>query len=535
MRWNPLLSVQARLTGGWRLHLILAGILVLVCVGGTQFSYYLSKDSSGNYDKSRIDSVWLAIIGGLQAMFALMLVPGAVRKAVLRDFESGMMESLRQTPMSSVRVMLGYLSGAPIQAYILFATGMLLGSYYSTSVNHALATNLNLTVSLVVTGWGLSMLYLLAGSMMLATMALLAALQTRGKANVLGILILISVFGGGMLIFIVPGLALLVGAYPIAYLFDLLGAPIGFPAGGGNARIASIPLTMLSQLALTVLLVTAACRKFRKPHEAMFSMGQSMLLLLLWGIMLLVGMLSVDAFNWTTPGQTRVTPDSRFIQHSGSMIAFMVIALFPLTSSAVLRWQRDRAAAFGERVGGREITLANAAPIIAMILTVGLFWLMAGSGTYSKPFEAGLASWTSWAVLVVSILIAYWTDRSVLYFAIARRWKVMYALLIIAALRSLPIAMDGSIQSVYQELVDAPRAESWAGSGYVSNASALGTIIGFGQPLAYALVGLGCQFGIALLCAMLARRARRSAPVGGEPLPIATTAALPTPPSVRPR
>ena len=116
-------------------------------------------------------------------------MPAAVRKAVLRDFQSGMIESHRLSPMSGPKIVIGYMTGAPVQSGCLLLASLLLGTAFAAHVARDLS-------AVVLTGWYVMQGCLLCLAFMVAALSLLVALGTAGKVDVLTVGVLLVIFGG---------------------------------------------------------------------------------------------------------------------------------------------------------------------------------------------------------------------------------------------------------------------------------------------------------------------------------------------------
>jgi len=153
MSLNPLFWLHLRIGGSARTNVIIAIAFTAVVIVFASISLYVAGMEAGPRGAAqayaRVNAVWLVIMTVAQGVFLLLLAPSAIRRAVQRDFDSGMIESHRLSPMSNLKIVLGYVTGAPIQALMLYALSLVFGSYFAT--RYALSTGLGGAIGLRVT------------------------------------------------------------------------------------------------------------------------------------------------------------------------------------------------------------------------------------------------------------------------------------------------------------------------------------------------------------------------------------------------
>jgi hypothetical protein len=497
MSVNPLIWAHYKLTGGRRSHVLTVVIyagLIAVAVG---LSYQAVKPTEYRW----VTSVWLGLVTGAQALLAFLLVPMAIRRAVMRDFQSGMIESHRLAPMGNGRIVLGYLAGPPLQAAWLLIVGLAAGTCLVTALSVGGSWRDPIA-------WWAFHGYLLVVTLLVAALVLLTALATGGKANFLAIAFVAGIFGGWLAVVFVPGLALLSGVTLVAALPEPVVRGATFLAPDEAAAVLA---GILGQLALAVLFIKAACRKVRAPHRPIFDLPLGLVLLVVWAGALIVGVALPGAFEWLYEDWG----DIASAQLVASTAAFMVVALFPLLAAVSDCVRRDRARVLGgvELRGGRGIAvlmpcLLGAATVATLLLMAsfvsdtripGLVWVQRGW-------------WPEWpelarlVAMVAACMLAFWINFNILYLFVARGAKVLLvAVLSLVLLQALPLLVDWVVLAVLEEL---DRALDYVDL-YAAGFSPIGTVLlclsAGGNPWP----GLAGQVVLGGLAWLVGRRARQ--------------------------
>lgn len=502
MSLNPLFWLHLRIGGSARTNLIIVVAYVAIVVMFTGGSYYVAAAEAGAnvgpQTYARVDAAWLVIMTVAQGAFLLLLAPSAIRRAVQRDFDSGMIESHRLSPMSNLKIILGYVTGAPIQSVMLYVVSLVFGTYFAA--RYALSPGLGgaLGLRVALSGWYFTQGCMLVLAGMISAFVLLTALATRGKGNVVGVAILIGVFGGWAAIAFIPGLALVMGVLSGGVLIELLTSA----SAGGD------PLVLINaaglQFVFCVILLAAASGKLRKPDRPIFNLPLGLILLLVWGFTLVAGMAATPKFEWLF-GQWE---DYGYAQLVSSTVAFMVTALFPLIAAAVSLFQHDRAVAFGEqREASRRRELQLVPALLAVLTAVCLYSMVWTLVAERLPADAwgAFESWLTWLAVAAALLLSFWVDFNWIYHLAARGRRIMIGLpIMFVLLKGMPILLDNGIDYFGQQLADL----EWAGYGYLTGFSPVGTLILAPEGGAPIWVGLIFQAALAVGASVVARRAR---------------------------
>ncbi len=524
MSLNPLFWLHLRISGSARTNVIIAIAFTAVVIVFASISLYVAGMEAGPRGAAqayaRVNAVWLVIMTVAQGVFLLLLAPSAIRRAVQRDFDSGMIESHRLSPMSNLKIVLGYMTGAPIQAVMLYALSLVFGSYFAT--RYALSTGLGGAIGLRVTlsGWYFAQCGMLVLASMVTALVLLSALATRGKGNIVGLLALIAIFGGWAVIAFVPGLALLTGVLSGGVLISLLSSP---KAGGDPVVIVNAGVL---QFIFCVIFLAAACGKLRAPDRPLFSLRLSLILLFVWGFTLVAGMHAAPKHAWLF-SEWRGYGHAQLV---ASTVIFTLVGLFPLIAAATDLFRRDRAAAFGERRGTqRPLALKLVPPVLALLTVLCLllmFWGLS-PGQLSRATLRGFESWPTWAAILAAMLFSFWTDFNWIYFLASRERRIVISLLImLILLKGVPLGLDNMISYFARELADVNRT----GYGYLSGLSPVGTLMLATRGGAQVWIGLAFQAALAGGATVLGRRARRRLrrPVTAAPASEGAAGVLPT-------
>ena len=260
-------NMQLRTGMGWLTEHFLA-YFALTIFGASIFYRLVPADEWGNLSHG-----CLGFVSILQAAFTLLIAPSAIRKAVLRDFTTGMIESHRLSPMSSIKIVGGYMTGPPIQAVWLFGTGLLLGTGFAAHVASQLSP-------LIISGWYVLQACLLCLAFLVSTLVLLAALASSGKTNVVGVIVVIAIFGGWFVLPFVPGMGLVTGVITGGTILRSIFGMGGPTVATGDA--AAIVYAAFGQIVFGGIFLWAACRLVRAPERGMFGMGLGLLLATAW-------------------------------------------------------------------------------------------------------------------------------------------------------------------------------------------------------------------------------------------------------------
>ena len=492
MTLNPIFWLHARINGRKRsmvlIPVIYAGVVIL-------FATLSFRVADAKRDYPQLYSTWLMFMTAAQGLFLLIVAPSLIRRSVQRDFDSGMMESHRLSPMSNLRIVLGYLTGAPMQALLLCGVSALLGSYFATQLGMLPGMGGRIGLGVTMLGWGTALASMLVLSAAVCAAVLLVAIATGGKTNV-GLLILVGVFGGWFAVLFVPGLALLTGVFSGGTVFNLLTKPT---ATGNPAVIFSAAAL---QFVYFLIFVAACCGKLRHPERALLSLRLGTILLVTWGLTLVAGMAVVGSFSGMFPP----LEDIGWAQVLASTAAFMLVALLPLIAAATDARAADTASAINRTRSGRA-TVLRLVPFLLALTTVGCMLLMR---LFVVRWLAKLPPVELAAGLIASLVASalfFWTAFCFCYSlaALSIRMRVWVPLVVGAQLAG-PLALESLARFVVHEMGNG----HWPDAGYLAAMSPIGTFwtASYGSLVACG-IGLVVQAAGAAIATVWARRIRR--------------------------
>jgi hypothetical protein len=474
---NAVAWVNFRHTGGLRTHAIIGGVFLLALGVFYTFSHYVAavNSSPGELARTRasVDSTWMVIVSIAAAIFLLLMSSGAIRSAVLRDFQSGMIESHRISPMSNTSIIGGYLLGPPSMAAVLMLVALIFGSYLSVRTTPSIMLGAGMpAVTIALGAWYFTLATVAVLGLFLASLTLLAALATSGKARIMGIVIAIGIFGGWILLAVIPGLSLLLGA--------LSGEAIVRSAarGGAGRPPMTVVVTAITQLLFSLVVLWAAARKLRAPQSSLFSPMQASVLLALWAATLVLGVVMATV-NSSFLMKSEVGAS---VQVIASVVAFLVVGLLGLDASARECVQLDRVAALGVAGNTRRRTWLSLMPVMQGLGAAAVFYFLMDFMAAATPDfgadlgSAGLAMICAAAVSLIAFSLTGWGLIYVGAAAGGKRW--ILTLLALLVLLFLPLIVDESIESTWQATREHEPGKivHWPGYGTVSGLSPIGTM-----------------------------------------------------------
>lgn len=392
-----------------------------------------------------VSAVMLALMVGAQALFLLLLAPSAVLKAVQRDFQTGMDESLRLTPMSDLRIALGYLLGAPIRLYLLYGAATVFGLAFAASYGAANGANWA-GVQVVAGGFLLAQVCLIALSLLAMIFVALIGLRSKGKSSSLGGIVVIAMLLGWPATLAVPALGLLTGILTARALFELI----------TNQSFGGDPLTVVHstgfQLFFFGTLVAAFCRSFRRPDEPPFNILLGILLAVGTAGCLLAARSVTESFAFLLDGD-----DWGFTRLVAGTLAFALAVLPVLIAAAFASARSDRQAALTK--GKLERPSLGAALVPAFVGVLGaLTWKGILALTPASQMDPDLlnrlTTYGSWLAVLLSMLLYAWTLFNWLYLLCVRGWRLQLGLwAFVIVFHGLPVLAAISLE-VAQEAAE---------------------------------------------------------------------------------
>ena len=406
----PFWRVQYQLLGGHSRMALFCVIYLLVVTGGVFGFRRLFLDEP-------LVTVSRWMLNGLIGIQAFVIVLGgcnAVHRAMLRDYESKMIESHRLTPMSNISVVLGYLFGSTVQILVLFIANLAVGAVLTALAGYP------------ISAWINGNLLMLTGAVTLWTIVVLSGLQLRKPGSPVGVLIAVAAFGN-VGIMALPAAGLLLCAYPLV---------VGIQLVTGSAAIPPVGVWIIGSLnvLMTVFWLSAAAAKYRRPDLPALNGFRGLILLAFWVVLGTAGIV----VSSTSGVAAMRFPNNTFvilIQWVATMILSLVVA-FPMIAGAVecqMLIQRGALSRdWSDRVSPTTWALIGAGLICGGMSVIGLtVWL---------DYVGGAASFV-WSHCALACLLALLTARAMfmLTFALAKRPVIYGTILLILLWAVLPL------------------------------------------------------------------------------------------------
>ncbi|MCK6485506.1 MAG: hypothetical protein HUU22_07680 [Phycisphaerae bacterium] len=433
---NPLGWVQAQLQGGWRRALTIGGVYFLGAGAALMIIYRaLPHDAPprGVSPQAFARGVLLVLLI-LQAAILVLVGASSVRRAVQRDLTGGMIDSHRLTPMTGWSAVVGYLSGPNIVLLPL------------TVANWLLSIAVSLFGEFPPLAWTAGLAVILCLALPISAMSLLAGLSSKRPTNVAAILLVLGLTGGTALLFLVPGLGLLLGFFSTWSMLRNVTGTVTFDA--------TILFSLAGQLVLAGIFCVAAARRFVREDVQAFPWPLALMLLAFVAVFGGSGLRVWPEYE----GQFIDWDRAEFgvsIQWIATWTVTSLFALFPIAAAAQDSARWERRAALDEALAGRRPTHYALVLVLAATVAIGIMTLSAGDATPLMMKDARTAF-----LSLVFVLLALLTGGAVLRFVYGLRERVGWIVTLWVVLTwALPPLID-MIRAVYAD-ESGPTQPSW--------------------------------------------------------------------------
>jgi hypothetical protein len=273
-------------------------------------------------DVSRAYGAWGNGLLALQFLFTVIIGAGRVSATIRGDLSSGMLESLRMMPLAARHAIVGYLGSAAT------LTGFFVSNFFLGLIVNALA-------ELPPAHWVIANGILFIFALFVWTVSAFLAFLVKSAGAILVIVSIVGVFGNAGLLYVAPGLVVLVGPLIGGTIFDTRTAQTEFAA--------PLAVSIAAQFLVGLLFFTGAARKYRRPDA--LALGGWLGLALLRGV-IAVCLLACHAPESVQPRFFRSEFNFRNpeVPFCGSTVLAMLIALVPLANFARLYvgWSKGR-------------------------------------------------------------------------------------------------------------------------------------------------------------------------------------------------
>ncbi len=381
---NPIWSGQGQLLGGVRKLATSSMVFAVILM----VAFVVMRRIQHDLPTSAVAGRALVYLSWIQ--WASLLVGGtaAVLKALVRDQQTRMIESLRLAPISGLSVVAGYALGPALSVLAHWAVGFVFG------------------VGLILLGgagdvrdWTMGHLLVLLVALLVWNLQVFLGVGT-GKPAAVVIPLLIACFVLSMMdnvIRFMPGFALFVGGH-LAFASRAV-------AVGGQTMDRALAVSLFATVVMVVFWSYAVGARFRRPYLPALSVGAALTLVVLWAGCNIVGLRMVGGL-YSQP----IAEGSRQIMGLVVMHALIVFGCLPVSSAAQVRRRT--------LLGGAPIRWGDGwPPVIAAslsaLLTIGALVLVARESalpaeTMVLPGAVGVVSAVLLALGVLKISCLIW-------------------------------------------------------------------------------------------------------------------------------
>ena len=409
----PLLFAQFHLLGGSaRFLLIAGGYTGLLLVALLWFRPTAPKDAPW----SVVASTAVYVLAGIQCVVVCLGSISAVNKAMLRDHQSGMIQSHRLTPMSNLAVVIGYIFGSTLQITSIFLLNTLAGAI------------LSIVAAVPVGTWLLGNGLMYCGMSTLWAMLVFLGVGPRKPSSSTAIIVGICLLANSILVFL-PGAALM----------------LSIPAVGGGAAMmfsskavpdAPLLLVCAASLVVTVFWILAGAARYRRPDLPALGALRGTVLLVIWLVFSILGALGYREVA-ATRGFEFLEDISEGTRWMATLIASMVVGIVPLAGSISCRAKlAGGAPARGpsDRIPGLFVALWVPALICGFLVVLGrpLWQDLIYRGDLA--WHQAPTDWVvgRWCATGAALFLAMFTLRGLICAVIARSKAVKLVGLLVA-------------------------------------------------------------------------------------------------------
>lgn len=486
---TALWSVQADLLGGPR-RLLAVGVGYLLLLTAASFGLHAIYRGRPYSVFAASTLNWLA---GAQVFILLLGGANATYRAMLRDFDTRMLESHRLTPMSNVSVPLGYLIGANLQVLVLAAVGCVVGVV------------LSLLGSLPVVAWVSANFMVACAAIMIWSMVVFSGLRPAKPVSPSPFIVVTAMLTMGIML--IPGAGVFCGTYAVFLSASLI-------SGDATFNAPSVLLMAGISLALALFWLRLSAVKYRRPDLPALNGSRGLLLFGLWCVIGTIGVLGYEMVTSRMFGALGIDSLGD-VQWIATAALSLFVALVPVSGAVQCRLLIERGAAARDRwdkVSDLTVAWVAGGMLLAVMAVLGLpVWgnlPISGRLAYG-PVSAAAVAWVMTAVVVFSGILAMRGLMVMLYARLKKPagWLVALMLLMWGA----PILVDLVLTEIRRGL------ETVADLSMLTGLSPLGTIMivwsGYYAPV---LPGVAIQVAAAALLTLGARRVRASRFLAGH-------------------
>lgn len=481
----PMWRVQYYLLGGGQRMLLVSGICAtLLIVGTAAIRRFFPKDPF-----PAVAGWVLNFVAAVQVLATLLGGCNAVYRALLRDYETKMIESHRLTPMSNVAVALGYLFGPTLQVLLLFLIFTVFGMA------------LSFLAGLPTENWALGNLLVLVGALPFWALVVFSGVRLDKPFNPAPVVVGIAALTVPILF--VPGAALLMNTYTVYFGVRTL-------TSTGTVPVAAALVPAVVSLLMAAFWLYVAAVKYRRPDLPALNGLRGLVLL---SVALFLGTVGLWAFERIARTSMRqfYDPGMLLTQWIATMVGGWILGCVAVSGAVKCRILVTRGTAprdWSDRISDLLVVVLSVLLICGLMAGVGAtIWPELLSHTYTpRGGGPGLPLMDRairvWGWTFAACLLALLTIRSVSEVAYTRlkSSNAMLGVFVLAVWAVPPLA--DLIRAEYLREFHRQAEYSW-----FFGCSPAGTVIAAWCDLGVGVVpGLGVQALTAAALIVLARR-----------------------------
>ncbi len=430
---------------------------------------------------------------GLSVIQCLVIVMGgcnAIYRAMLRDYDSKMIESHRLTPMSNLTVPLGYLFGSTLQVTTMFLLIVGAGAIVSD------------VASLSVADWLIGNFFMYTGAVTMWSAAVFLGLRQTKPFNAVPVALGIAMLSAA--IAPVPAAGLLLNVYPILLGMFILTSAYNIP----NEAVVGITVV---NIIFGLYWLFAAAVKYRRPDLPALTTIRGLFLVFMVVALGTLGIMAYENITTTTKSLHEFySGDVLRNQWIVTLLGSILLAAVPVAGVAKCRVLAARGAKMrsrGDLVAPIVVAILATAIICVVMSLLGsrLVQRILPEPTIPTGFAATLQN--SWLLTGATCLLALITLCRVfeIGYAMMKSPKLLVTLLLMLGWAAPPF-VDG-IRTVYvEEATGRPAEISW-----LFGCSPGGTIYAaWSDESIVVWPGMLVQLCLAVILTIVARYARRS-------------------------
>jgi hypothetical protein len=311
---NALAWAHFRLRGGWR-----RTATVTVCGVGILAGVVITGNRLAGDDGGKTLFGWTMALLAFQAACLILYTAGRIGSIVRADAQSKMIESHRLMPIPSMHAVAGYIVGAATQPLVFCCGLFILGAAVATAAGIPLPR------------WTFANGILLAFAVFVWVVTAYASLGGRIGGGILTGAIMIPWLTQGMVLALLPGVAVLLSPVMGQSIFDLRTEGITLPA--------TYAISFAAQIYFGVICFIAAARAYRSSVEVSMDTVLGLCLLLGWVALSIAGLREWDDFR---PRGFSIGKIDEPVRVVASLLAALVIAIVPVSANVYerARWRR---------------------------------------------------------------------------------------------------------------------------------------------------------------------------------------------------